>query len=121
MVRNSSASALDEFWRLYRAGKFFDAHEVLEDAWRREEGPQRERLHGLIHGAVAQHHHEKGNAEGAARQWVRAQVRLGDSVEDAGFLSELARAVAPSLSALDARAKERLRLLEERLRQDKQA
>jgi hypothetical protein len=119
MVRRSPASALEEFWRLYRAGQYFDAHEVLEDAWREEKGVRRERLHGLIHAAVARHHHEKGNAEGAARQTVRAHVRLENFAEDADFLSELAAATAPSLAALDAGARERLRQLEVRLKQEK--
>jgi len=119
MVRNSSAPALEEYWRLYRAGKYFDAHEVLEDAWRAESGSERERLQGLIHAAVARHHHQNGNAEGAARQCVRAHVRLGDFASDAVFLGELASAVASSIAALDAAGRARLKELEDRLRQER--
>ncbi|MEW6582828.1 MAG: DUF309 domain-containing protein, partial [Actinomycetota bacterium] len=47
---------LAEFLRLYAAGRFFDAHEALEQAWRRSPDPEMVLLHGLIQWAVAHEH-----------------------------------------------------------------
>lgn len=118
-----TAQAVKAFWRCYRNGQFFEAHEVLEDAWREECGAERERLQGLIHGAVARYQHGRGNAEGAARQLARCRARLERAAgnpagllgESAEFLAEVMAAVAPSVAALDGAARERLRRLETQL------
>src|SRR5690242_13048447 len=47
--------ALEEGRRLYTAGRFFEAHEVWEEAWRAESGTLRQLLQGLIHVAAAYH------------------------------------------------------------------
>ncbi|MBI1730145.1 DUF309 domain-containing protein [Candidatus Acetothermia bacterium] len=57
--------ALDEGIRLFNERHFFECHEVLEDAWREEEGPLRDLYQGLIKLAVAFYHAERGNFEGA--------------------------------------------------------
>ncbi len=67
---------LAEFVALYRAGRFFDAHEVLEEAWRRSDEPPMSFLHGLIQWAVAFEHHRRGNAHGARVLLDRAWSRL---------------------------------------------
>ena len=116
-MASPAADALEQFWRCYRSGRFFEAHEVLEEAWRQAHGAEREQMHGLIHGAVARYQHGRGNAEGAARQLARARFRLrGCQLRGAaGFLAEVEAAVAPSLAALDETARARLRRLEEDL------
>ena len=38
---------------LIRAGRYFDAHEELETAWRAAEPAERDFLQGLVHVAVA--------------------------------------------------------------------
>ena len=111
--RADTANALEEFWRCYRDERFFEAHEVLEDAWRAQRGAERERLHGLIHCAVARYQHNRGNPEGAARQLARARARLGS--EDAELLHEVAAAVGSSVESLDEAARKRLQRLEEEL------
>ena len=109
------ASAREEFWRLYRNGEFFEAHETLENEWRKASGEEKQKLHGLIHGSVARLHHERGNAEGAARQMVRMRVRLRCFAECAEFVREVESAVASSVETLEEAARERLMKLEKRL------
>jgi predicted metal-dependent hydrolase len=65
-----------EFWRLWAAGEYFDCHETLEVLWRRAEGERKLFYHGLIHCAVALYQAQRGNAIGALRQCVRAEVKL---------------------------------------------
>ena len=113
-------NAREEFWRLYRNGEFFEAHEALEDLWRAASGKEKQELHGLIHGAVARLHHARGNDEGAARQMVRMTVRLRPftqcaNTQCAKFVREVETVVAPSLQKLDGAARERLVELEKRL------
>ena len=50
---------------LFNQGRFFDAHEVLEDVWRPSRGRRRRFLQALIQVAVGLHHHSTGNATGA--------------------------------------------------------
>jgi predicted metal-dependent hydrolase len=52
---DATVRALADGARLFDAGRFFDAHEVWEDAWRLETGSARELLHGLIQIAAGLH------------------------------------------------------------------
>ncbi len=59
--------------RQTQRGEFFDAHETLEILWRSEtDRTRRDALQGLIHVAVACHHHQHSNVPGA-----RLQLRKG--------------------------------------------
>jgi predicted metal-dependent hydrolase len=90
---------LGEFLRLYAAGRFFDAHEVLEAAWRRSEEPRMRFLQGLIQWAVAFEHHRRGNAHGARVLLERAWSRLGDAPDDAmGLDLRAVRSAHPALA-----------------------
>ena len=62
--------------RLFNEGKFFDAHEVLEDVWRAAPAKQKKFLQGLIQLAVALHHHSRGNKVGALSLLKRAARNL---------------------------------------------
>ena len=59
---------------LFNAGRFFDAHEVLEDVWREapRHSPLRRHLQGMVQLAVAFHHQSKGNHVGARSVLERA-------------------------------------------------
>lgn len=98
---------LREFWQLWRAGQFFECHEVLEELWRETHGVKRLFFNGLIHCAVAIYQHRRGNAVGAARQLVRAQEKLAsfrprfDGVEVDELLHHVEREIAPSLASLN--------------------
>jgi len=106
-----------EFWRLWHEEKFFACHEVLEALWRVTPGAQRLFYNGLIHCAVAIYQHRRGNAVGAARQLLRAQVKLQRfrpayyEVDIDGLLASVECVVAPSVSALSASQQAQLREL----------
>ena len=59
---------------LFNSSRFFDAHEVLEDAWREapHHSPLRRHLQGMVQLAVAFHHQSKGNHVGARSVLERA-------------------------------------------------
>jgi uncharacterized protein len=62
---------------LIRAGKYFEAHEELETAWRAAEPAERDFLQGLVHVAVAWYQAGRGNRVGCERQLEKAARRLG--------------------------------------------
>ena len=62
--------------RLLNEGRYFEAHEVLEEAWTPERGVRRLFLQGLIHVAVGCYHETRGNALGATRQLRKALRKL---------------------------------------------
>ena len=74
-------------WRgglaLFNSGRFFDAHEALEDVWR--EAPRHSRLRrhlqGLVQLAVAFHHQSTGNLVGAQSVLERALRNLAGAKE----------------------------------------
>jgi predicted metal-dependent hydrolase len=63
---------------LFNAGRFFDAHEVLEDAWSEapRHSPLRRHLQGMVQLAVAFHHQSTGNHVGARSVLERAMRNL---------------------------------------------
>lgn len=65
-VPRSPAQSLAEAQRLLDAGLPFHAHEVLEDAWKAADEPQRALWRGLAQLAVGLTHALRGNAPGAA-------------------------------------------------------
>jgi hypothetical protein len=65
-VRRTVEQTLDEAQRLLDAGRPFHAHEVFEDAWKGEPGPQREVWRGMAQLAVGLTHAARGNTRGAA-------------------------------------------------------
>ena len=62
---------------LIRVGRYFDAHEELEDEWRSAPSEERDFLQGLVHVAVAWLHAERENHPGCERQLEKAARRLG--------------------------------------------
>jgi predicted metal-dependent hydrolase len=65
-----------QYWRHFRTGKFWDAHEVLEDLWRESTGTDRTFYQGLIQVAAALHHLGEGNMHGADRLSRAAREKL---------------------------------------------
>lgn len=65
-----------EFVARFNAGRFFAAHEVLEELWLEIEGEEREFLQGLIQIAVALEHRARGNGAGALKVLGSARRRL---------------------------------------------
>jgi len=62
---------------LIRKGRYFDAHEELEDEWRLAPAEERDFLQGLVHVSVAWLHAERANRPGCERQLEEAARRLG--------------------------------------------
>lgn len=61
---------------LFNAGRFFDAHEALEDVWRESAGRRKLFLQALIQVAVGLHHHSTGNRVGARSLLARGGKKL---------------------------------------------
>ena len=59
------------------AGRYFEAHEELELAWRAAPAEERDFYQGLVHAAVAWYQAGRGREVGAARQLDKAVRRLG--------------------------------------------
>jgi hypothetical protein len=59
-----------------RAGRFFEAHEELEIAWRAAAAEERDFYQGLVHAAVAWYQAGRGNTVGATRQLEKGLRRL---------------------------------------------
>ena len=66
----------------FNSAEFYDAHEVLEDVWRAEQGPNKLFLQGLIQVAVALHHHSTGNIVGCRSLLKRASRNLSSYPEN---------------------------------------
>jgi predicted metal-dependent hydrolase len=67
---------------LARAGRFFDAHEAFETAWRACADEERDFFQGLVHVVVSAYQSGRGRPGAAERQRVKALNRL------AGYIPE---------------------------------
>lgn len=67
--------------RLFNAGHFFHAHEVLEDVWRGADPRDKKFLQGLVQLAVALHHYSTGNVVGSRSVLTRALRNLSTRPE----------------------------------------
>jgi uncharacterized protein len=61
---------------LFNQGEYFEAHEVLELAWREEAGPVRELYRGILQIAVAYYHILRQNYPGAVKMFQRSRAWL---------------------------------------------
>lgn len=61
---------------LFNEGKYFEAHEELETAWRDERGKIRELYQGILQAAVTYLHITRGNYEGAIKVYGRSMKWL---------------------------------------------
>jgi predicted metal-dependent hydrolase len=72
----AGVGALDRGLVLVRAGRYFEAHEELELAWRAATPDERDFFQGLVHVAVAWYQAGRGRRVGAERQLAKAERRL---------------------------------------------
>ncbi|MGH3300251.1 MAG: DUF309 domain-containing protein [Streptosporangiaceae bacterium] len=79
----SPAQALQAAQRLLDAGRPFDAHDVLEAAWKAAPDPERDLWQGLAQLAVGLTHARRGNGRGAVTLLRRGAKRLA-GYSDAG-------------------------------------
>lgn len=77
---------IDEGIRLFNEGEYFECHDVLEDFWTEQTGPEKPLFQGLIQAAVAMFHFEEGNLGGARRMSLSSRAYLSSFVpETAGI------------------------------------
>ncbi len=62
--------------REFNEGRFFEAHDILEDFWQEYRNPDRVFLQALIHSAVGLYHLENDNFKGARSQLTKACAKL---------------------------------------------
>ena len=62
--------------KLYNEGKYFVAHESLEDAWHAEPDPDRRLYQGMLQAGIAFMHARNGYAKGVFSMYERCQVWL---------------------------------------------
>ena len=83
-----------------RAGRFFEAHEELEIAWRAAPADERDFFQGLVHVAVAWYQAGRGRPIATGRQLEKAARRLAPfapahrGVDVAGVLAQVQAAEA---------------------------
>ena len=62
--------------RLFNEGKYFVAHEALEDAWHAEPEPDRRLYQGILQAGIAFMHARNGYAKGVFSMYERCRVWL---------------------------------------------
>jgi predicted metal-dependent hydrolase len=62
--------------RLFNEGKYFEAHEELEIAWKGEQGKIRELYQGILEAGVTYLHIRRGNYRGAIKVYGRSMKWL---------------------------------------------
>lgn len=83
-----------------RAGRYFEAHEELETAWRAADAAERDFYQGLVHVAVAWYQAGRGRPVATGRQLEKAARRLSPfapshrGVDVAAVLAQVERARA---------------------------
>ena len=87
-------ATLVEAQRLLDAGRPFQAHEVLEAAWKLAPAPERELWQGLAQLAVGLTHALRGNPAGAQRLLERAAARLAGYADQPPHAIDVAGLIA---------------------------
>jgi predicted metal-dependent hydrolase len=96
----SLSAVLDDARRLFDAHLYFEVHELLEPAWTRAAGGEREALQGLIQVAVGYQHLANGNAAGARALLADGAARLHTRALAGVALDAFARAVVDTAAAV---------------------
>lgn len=98
-------AAIAEGVRLFNAGDYFQAHEVLEESWRTAAEPMKTFLKGLIHAAVALYQYARSNEVGARSKYESTHFYLEPylpafaSIDVAGLLEQLDQFFGPFLDS----------------------
>jgi predicted metal-dependent hydrolase len=81
----------------FNQGAYYPAHDALEEAWVRDEGPGRDLYRGMLQVGIAYYQIEKGNYRGAVkmllrvRQWLDPLPDVCRGVDVAGLRADVAR------------------------------
>jgi predicted metal-dependent hydrolase len=98
--------ALARGLELARSGRYFEAHEAFEEAWRSAPPEERDFFQGLVHVVVAWYQGGRGNIVGCERQLEKARRRLGPfapahrGVDVAALLAQVDAALPGALPPL---------------------
>lgn len=84
-VRRTPDQTLTEAQRLLDAGLVFQAHEVLEDAWKAAGSGERDLWRGLAQLAVGLTHAARGNPRGAITVLSRGAAVLGEHPDPGAY------------------------------------
>ncbi|MFQ5950671.1 MAG: DUF309 domain-containing protein [Candidatus Geothermarchaeales archaeon] len=85
--------------KTFNEGKFFEAHEILEDVWRNEEGPPKNFYRGLINLGVGFAHWQNRKPRAAtsvltaAKELLETYAPSYDGVEVAPLLTQIERSI----------------------------
>lgn len=88
---------------LFDAGRYLAAHELFEELWESTEGAEGDFFKGLIQAAIALHHFQSGNLEGAAklysghRRCLAAYLPAHAGLDVERFLAEMQTFLRPVL------------------------
>ncbi len=96
--------------QLYNQGEYFEAHEVLEAAWRQDQTPGRELYQGILQVGIAYLQIERGNYTGALKMFQRARRWL-DPLPDqcrGVHVAQLRQDALSAQAALKALGRERM-------------
>jgi predicted metal-dependent hydrolase len=73
---NTVGAAYQQGLRLARSGRFFEAHEAFETAWRACDPAERDFFQGLVHVVVSAYQAGRGRPVAQERQRLKALARL---------------------------------------------
>ena len=99
--------SLSDGLALARAGRYFEAHEAFEDAWRAAPADERDFFQGLVHVVVAWYQDGRGNETGCGRQLEKAARRLAPfapshrGIDVASLLAQVEQARPGAMGELD--------------------
>jgi len=85
--------------RMFNAGRYFEAHEELEAAWKNERGRVRELYQGILEAGVTYLHISRGNYPGAIKvygrsmRWLRQWPATCRGVEVGQLRADLTAAI----------------------------
>lgn len=74
----SKESALNEGIKLFNEERFWESHEILEQAWRSSKGTERDAIQGLILTAAAFVHFQKNETDISLSILRRARAKMND-------------------------------------------
>ncbi len=100
---SSGALHLARGIELFNEGRYVEAHDEFERVWLSTHGAESDFLKGLIQAAIALHHFEKGNLDGAAqlysghRRYLAAYLPAHEGIDVSAFLAEMQRTLLPVL------------------------
>jgi len=86
---------------LFNAARYEAAHEEFEQLWLSTQGPDSDFYKGLVQAAIAMHHFERGNVEGAAklygghRRYLAPYLPAHLGIDVRALLEEMQAALRP--------------------------